>query len=141
MSLGQPDGIEDDSTDLPDPLKAAERVNAFLEQHGDGLVIGHPSDAQDYPPLYARDLQALANEAVEAQLAAEAKIRTYSAQHDQLLARLDHAAVEYDRLKAHLFARNDDALTREDTGSLCNCGAEDAAEVQPFHGVGCAAIS
>lgn len=34
-----------------------------------------------------------------------------------------------------------EVLTREDTGRLCNCGAEDAAEVQPFHGVGCAAIS
>ncbi|MEV4053012.1 hypothetical protein AB0J55_17655 [Amycolatopsis sp. NPDC049688] len=57
----QPDGIADDSTDLPDPARAAERVNAFLAWFGDGLV-GEGDDT----PLYARDLQALANAAGQA---------------------------------------------------------------------------
>lgn len=57
----QPDGIADDSNDLPDPMRAAERVNAFLAWFGDGLMRVDVSA----PPLFARDLQALANTAVE----------------------------------------------------------------------------
>ncbi|WP_086848377.1 hypothetical protein [Amycolatopsis kentuckyensis] len=55
--VDQPDGIASNSTDLPDPARAAERVNAFLSWFGDGLVR---VDA-DAPPLFARDLQAVAN--------------------------------------------------------------------------------
>lgn len=61
----QPDGIEEDSHDLPDPQKAAQRVNTFLSAYGDGLIIAEwlpeylPPGGQ--PPLYARDLQALTN--------------------------------------------------------------------------------
>ena len=53
----QPDGIADDSRDLPDPTRAAERVNGFLSWFGDGRVyLDDP-----HPPLFARDLQALSN--------------------------------------------------------------------------------
>lgn len=54
----QPDGITDDSHDLPDPARAADRVNEFLAAWGDGLI---PLEFSGTPPLYARDLQALAN--------------------------------------------------------------------------------
>ncbi|MFI2577719.1 hypothetical protein ACH5AJ_36600 [Streptomyces rochei] len=50
----QPDGIEDDSWDLPDPHRAAERVGAWIAAWGDGLI-----DTADGHPLYARDLEAL----------------------------------------------------------------------------------
>lgn len=61
MTAEQPDGITDDSYDLPDPARAAERVNAFLAFYGDGLVEGQEDGEGQWPPLYARDLQALAN--------------------------------------------------------------------------------
>lgn len=51
----QPDGIEDDSTDLPDPQRAANRVLAYITAWGDGLR----DTADGKHPLYARDLYAL----------------------------------------------------------------------------------
>lgn len=58
----QPDGIEDDSHDLPDPARAAERVRRFLESYGDGRIVPvvAPQFEDTMPPLYARDLEALA---------------------------------------------------------------------------------
>jgi hypothetical protein len=56
--LQQPDGIADDSHDLPDPARAAERVNEFLAWYGDGRI---DLDDDLHPPLFARDLQALTN--------------------------------------------------------------------------------
>jgi hypothetical protein len=53
----QPDGIDEDSRDLPDPRRAAERVRAYICESGDGLY-----DVQGGAPLYARDLEALARE-------------------------------------------------------------------------------
>jgi hypothetical protein len=50
----QPDGIEDDTHDLPSIESAAERVNAWLEQFGDGLC-----SVEGGQPLYSRDLLAL----------------------------------------------------------------------------------
>lgn len=50
----QPDGIEDDSPDLPDPQRAAERVRAYIEAWGDGLC-----DVAYGKPLYARNLEAV----------------------------------------------------------------------------------
>ncbi|QXV57424.1 hypothetical protein [Amycolatopsis sp. TNS106] len=55
----QPDGIEDDSRDLPNPAPAADRVREFLSWHGDGRI--YLDDR--HPPLFARDLQALADNA------------------------------------------------------------------------------
>lgn len=52
----QPDGIEDDSPDLPDAHRAANRVNAYITAWGDGLI----DTADGKHPLYARDLVALA---------------------------------------------------------------------------------
>ncbi len=60
----QPDGIDPASYDLPDPARAAERVRTYLEWFGDGLVdIARDDRHQDSPPapLYARDLQVLAD--------------------------------------------------------------------------------
>ncbi len=54
MIPGQPDGVEDDSADLPDPVKAAERVRDYIAANGDGIY-----DVLDGHPLYARDLEAL----------------------------------------------------------------------------------
>ncbi|MGW1059330.1 hypothetical protein [Micromonospora rubida] len=53
----QPDGLDEhyeDSSDLPDPHQAAERVGAWIAAWGDGLI-----DTADGRPLYARDLEAL----------------------------------------------------------------------------------
>ncbi|WKU07989.1 hypothetical protein [Micromonospora sp. HUAS LYJ1] len=50
----QPDGIEDDSYDLPDPHRAAGRVRDWISAWGDGLI-----DTADGHPLYARDLEAI----------------------------------------------------------------------------------
>ncbi|MBM0275348.1 hypothetical protein [Micromonospora tarensis] len=54
----QPDGIEDDSYDLPHPARAAERVREYISAFGDGLY-----DVQDGQPLYGRDLEAIARTA------------------------------------------------------------------------------
>ncbi|HEY9370490.1 hypothetical protein [Streptomyces sp.] len=51
---GQPDDIEDDSHDLPEPARAAERVREYIASNGDGIY-----DVIDGQPLYARDLEAL----------------------------------------------------------------------------------
>jgi hypothetical protein len=50
----QPDGIADDSRDLPNPIRAAERVREYVCATGDGLY-----DVQDGAPLYGRDLEAI----------------------------------------------------------------------------------
>lgn len=57
----QPDGVDEYSNDLPDPLRAANRVNEFLAAWGDGRV---PVDCDGMPPLFSRDLQALTNVAL-----------------------------------------------------------------------------
>ncbi|MEV6897482.1 hypothetical protein [Amycolatopsis sp. NPDC051372] len=59
----QPDGIEDDSYDLPDKARAAGRVNEFLAWYGDGRLhpCVLPGTEDEMPPLFARDLQALTN--------------------------------------------------------------------------------
>ncbi len=54
----QPDGLDDhyeDDSDLPNPHRAAERVNAWVAAWGDGLI-----NVTDGHPLYARDLEAIA---------------------------------------------------------------------------------
>lgn len=51
---GQPDGITDDSRDLPNPVNAAERVRNYISAFGDGLY-----DVFGGAPLYGRDLEAL----------------------------------------------------------------------------------
>lgn len=56
----QPDGIEDDSGDLPDPVRAIERVREYIAAFGDGIydvVAGHP--------LYARDVESLRQAAIK----------------------------------------------------------------------------
>lgn len=58
----QPDGIEDDSPDLPDPHRAAQRVCDYITAWGDGLI----DTADGKHPLYARDLVALAEAVLNA---------------------------------------------------------------------------
>ena len=54
----QPDGIADDSRDLPDPDRATRRIRAYLTGAGDGLYdTANPGDGPR--PLYARDLEAV----------------------------------------------------------------------------------
>ena len=50
----QPDGIADDSRDLPELGRAAERVGNYIAANGDGIY-----DVIDGHPLYARDMEAL----------------------------------------------------------------------------------
>jgi hypothetical protein len=73
---GQPDGIEDDSRDMPDPARAAGRILTYVETFGDGLY----SVASDGSPLYGRDLCSVA-QAVK-----------------KLLAELDQLRGQYDTL-------------------------------------------
>lgn len=95
----QPDGIADDSTDLPDPVRAAERVNAFLAWFGDGLV-GEGDDT----PLYARDLQALANLATR-----DATVREFCADRAEYITAINNChpdnVVDYWRWNGHAEAR------------------------------------
>lgn len=58
-----PDGIEEGSETLPDPVRAERRVADFLRSYGDGRVCVAITPLAEYqiPPLYGRDLQALAN--------------------------------------------------------------------------------
>lgn len=81
----QPDGIEEDSHDLPDPQRAAERVSEFVSEYGDGRI--YPEVAPEYvdkmPPLYARDLEALSR-AATASPATER--RAGAVDRDQLIA-------------------------------------------------------
>lgn len=55
----QPDGIQEDSNDYPNPTAAAHRVNAWLSEWGDGLI-----EVLNGQPLYARDLASLARHAL-----------------------------------------------------------------------------
>lgn len=93
MSQDQPDGIEDDSTDLPDPLKAAERVNAFLSAYGDGLIVAEwlpeylPPGGQ--PPLYARDLAALTDLAEEL-ARVKAVVADFCAEREQFITAINN---------------------------------------------------
>jgi hypothetical protein len=51
---GQPDGIHDDSRDLPVASKAIPRIRAYVTEFGDGLY-----DSINGAPLYGRDLEAV----------------------------------------------------------------------------------
>jgi hypothetical protein len=53
----QPDGIDEHSYAYPDPARAAERVNLWISEFGDGLI-----EVLNGRPLYARDLASLARE-------------------------------------------------------------------------------
>ncbi len=81
---GQPDGIEDESRDLPDPVSAAERIIAYVEAFGDGLY-----DAVDGQPLYGRDLCSVAE-----------AVKELSRQRDQLRAQAQRMNIPMtDRLR------------------------------------------
>ncbi|PBC38565.1 hypothetical protein CJ179_38895 [Rhodococcus sp. ACS1] len=51
----QPDGIDEFTPDLPNPIKAARRVIEYVSAWGDGMI-----DEQEGHPLFARDLVSLA---------------------------------------------------------------------------------
>jgi hypothetical protein len=89
----QPPGIEEGDIDtIPDSTSAAQRVGEFLEEFGDGLVIGQsrPDEVWGYPPLYARDLQALIN--TQRNIVAVLKLDDEIAkQRDQMEAERDQA--------------------------------------------------
>lgn len=55
----QPDGIDEQDNEYPDPVRAAERVNLWISEWGDGLI-----EVLNGRPLYARDLASLAREAL-----------------------------------------------------------------------------
>lgn len=57
----QPDGIDPYEFELPDPVRAAKRVERFLQAYGDGIVAVRvsPEYQETMPPLYARDLEVL----------------------------------------------------------------------------------
>jgi len=56
----QPPGVSEHSP-FPPVWAASQRVDAFVAAFGDGIVVGGgQGDLPDMPPLYARDLEALA---------------------------------------------------------------------------------
>lgn len=57
----QPDGLDPEAYELPDPARAAERVLAYVAAFGDGLY-----DVVAGIPLYGRDLEAVAKAALKA---------------------------------------------------------------------------
>lgn len=62
----QPDGIETDSNDLPDPREAAKRINSYVSEVGDGLY-----DNANGKPLYARDLEAITRAVLRSELSVD----------------------------------------------------------------------
>lgn len=56
----QPDGLDSDSYELPDPSRAAERILAYVASFGDGLY-----DELAGNPLYGRDLESVAKAATK----------------------------------------------------------------------------
>jgi hypothetical protein len=69
----QPDGIDENESEYPDPVSAAERVNLWISEWGDGLI-----EVLNGRPLYARDLASLAREALRSSVAAaEERERIY----------------------------------------------------------------
>jgi hypothetical protein len=104
---GQPDGIEDDSRDMPDPARAAERILAYVEACGDGL---YDVTAVTNSPLYGRDLcsvaqavkkllaerDELAHQAREWRMDAE-RLRLQLAQPDADHRAMDARATELER--------------------------------------------
>jgi hypothetical protein len=57
----QPDGIADDSRDLPNVIRAAQRVRDYIRATGDGLY-----DVQAGAPLYGRDLEVICRAVIAA---------------------------------------------------------------------------
>lgn len=80
----QPDGIEDDSYDLPDPHRAATRVRDWIGAWGDGLI-----NTADGHPLYARDLEAICR-------AIQSPVDGVGELIDRLAAQLDRAEARLD---------------------------------------------
>lgn len=94
----QPDGIEGDSHDLPDPARAAERVREYIASNGDGIY-----DVTDGNPLYARDLEALrrAGEEIGRLRAENDELRRHLGEAVDVLTNLGWSA-DADRLAAAL---------------------------------------
>lgn len=84
----QPEGIDTYSTALPTPEGAARRVNDFLSWFGDGLIVAETGK----PPLFARDLQALANLATR-----DATVREFCADRAEYITAINNCASENDR--------------------------------------------
>jgi hypothetical protein len=55
----QPDGIDEQTSKVPNPNRAAARVEEFLRWYGDGRIELLDMDEVSDPPLYSRDLEAL----------------------------------------------------------------------------------
>lgn len=110
---GQPDGITNDSHDLPKPARAADRVEEFLRAYGDGIVYADEGDG--LPPLYARDLEALRREHERANDLArqldEARLRLDGAETARQ-ANADHITDLYEALGWPADTDHDDAITK-----------------------------
>ena len=55
----QPDGLDGCEPELPDPVRAAARIEEYLSCFGDGVVDVGWNEA-GLSPLYARDLETVA---------------------------------------------------------------------------------
>jgi hypothetical protein len=64
----QPPGVDvhDRSKQLPPAEAAAERIREFVSWFGDGEVLGIADIHAGTPPLYARDLEAVARTILDA---------------------------------------------------------------------------
>ncbi|NIL40489.1 hypothetical protein HCB17_04380 [Salinispora arenicola] len=82
----QPDGISNDSRDLPDPHRAVTRIREWIATWGDGLI-----DTADGCPLYARDLEAVTRAVLATPATETAPSHTAAELIDQLAADRDQA--------------------------------------------------
>lgn len=96
----QPEGIDAYSTALPTPEGAARRVNDFLSWFGDGLVVAETGK----PPLFARDLQVLAN-LVTRDLTTVREFCGERAEYVRVLRQCTDASADYHRWQGHAEAR------------------------------------
>jgi hypothetical protein len=115
----QPDGIDATTRDLPDPHRAAARVDEYVSAAGDGLY-----DIEGGNPLYARDLEVL-RRAVQAPTVTIRPVRTAdeircghtTAQH-RTIDGLEADGRSQDRAIRELQAERDQA--RRERDSLAN---------------------
>lgn len=115
--VDQPDGIDGDSYDLPDPARAAERVGEFLSWYGDGRLYPCvlPGTEDEMPPLFARDLEALrkcADSSAATQTAEQARqavVDDFLAEREQVITAINNChpdnLADYYRWQGHAEAR------------------------------------
>lgn len=142
MSADQPDGICTDDMLIPAPAAAAERVHEFVSWFGDGEVWDRTPlgdiDPQD-PPLYARDLAALACAALHGYRAEEPSRCLHEPTETTPAVRPLPSAQDVAQIKAEALQEASDALLAATTDRLAAYGDDAHAETARVAIQGCVA--